>query len=232
MALHQFPSISLAGVVLVAAAGCAPAVRSERDAAIPVPRGATWAWETQASGPDTGRWIRQTPGGAVDPIVQQRFRRAIDAVMDAKGFRRVEAEAQPDFVLSYHFAASDYGYARHPGGGTAAMGFGWYGGWGWAPSFGPFFPRWGFYRPWGFAPWGWGGWYGAPAWSFAVVPTYGEPYHTYGGYGETGLVVTLRLRSTGDVAFEGRYHTSLYEARRMSQEKVQDIVGKMLEKLG
>ncbi len=231
MALRRVLGASTTGAALLAVAACAPAVRSERDAAIPVPRGATWAWETQESRPDTGRWIRQPPAVAVDPIIQQRFRRAIEAVMDDKGFRKVEADAQPDFLLSYHFAAPDAGYSRRPVAGTAAVGFGWYGGWGWAPTWGPFFPRWGYYRPWGFAPLGWG-WYGAPAWSFAVVPTYGAPYHTYGGYGESGLVVTLRLRSTGEVALEGRYHTSLYEARRMSQEKVQEIVGKMLEKLG
>ncbi len=233
MKRYRSPGAFVAGAALLAAAACAPSIRSERDAAIPVPHGATWAWEGQGSLPDTGRYIRQDHAVTGDPIVQQRFRRAIEAVMDEKGFRRVDTAAQPDFVLSYAFGGPDDGYAHRRVAGGAAISVGYVGGWGYGRGF---YPGWGLYRPWRIAPWGWWGpgwgwgFYSVPAWGFAVAPSY-APYHAYGGYGETGLVLTLRLRSSGEVAFEGRYHTSAYEARRMSQERVQEIVTKMLKDL-
>jgi hypothetical protein len=229
-----------AGAAVVTA--CASAVRSERDEAIPVPRGATWAWGRAGNQPDTGRYIRRGPSEAADPIVQQRFRRAIESAMEERGFRQVADSAQPDFVLSYGIEPGEEygaGRSRAPVVGTAAVGFGWGGGWGYWPGFyrpfGPYRPfglyrPWGFYQPWG---WGWAGW-GDPFFGSLWVPLYSSypvGYHSYGGYGEAALVVQLRLRSSGEVAWQARYHMDPRSARRMSQEQVQDVVSRLFKAL-
>jgi hypothetical protein len=225
-----------------AVTACASAVRSERDEAIPVPHGATWSWGRAGNQPDTGRYIRRGPSEAADPIVEQRFRRAIESAMQERGFRQVADSEQPDFVLSYGIepaGGSGERGMRAPGSGAAAVGFGWGGGWGWGYGpgfyrpFGPYRPfgfsrPWGFYQPWG---WGWAGW-GDPYFGAVWAPIYPVGYHSYGGYGEAALIVQLRLRSSGEVAWQGRYHMDPRASRRMSQEEVRDVVNRLFKALG
>jgi hypothetical protein len=134
------------------------------------------------------------------------------------------------------------GGGRGPAAGATAVGFGWGGGWGWGyggwPAFYPmvgYARPWGLYRPWGFYQpwgWGWGGW-GDPFFGAMWVPAYSYPtgYHSYGGYGEAALVVRLSLRSSGDVAWQGRYPLDPRAARRMPQEQVQDVVNRLFKGL-
>ncbi len=225
------------------AAGCAPSIRSERDANIPVPQGATWAWAATGAATygDTtvrGRYIpnRYTYATA-DPIVRQRFLRAIDGAMEAKGFHRVGDTAQADFILS--LSLDDQPAYAH-GGTATAVGVGYYGGWGgWGWGYRPFgfYRPWGLYRPWGFyQPWGWG--WSPWGWGFglAAFPAYGyyaEPAYGYGGrgYRDGWLVVQLRLRSDGQVAWIGRYRTDTREVRGMSDAKLQEVVTKLFATL-
>jgi len=223
-------SIVVASAVL--AAGCAPSIRSERDANIPVPRGATWAWAGGPAAPtrDTGgrRYISSRYASAtVDPIVRQRFVRAMDGAMTARGFTRVEDTTQADFLLSFSFGGQPV-YAARPVM-APAVSVGWYGGWGYRPW--GFYRPFGFYRPWGFgwAPWGWG-------LGFAAVPAYGYdagPAYGYGGrpYREASLVVQLRLRSDGEVAWIGRYRTNERDVRGMSDAQLQAAVTKLFATL-
>src|SRR5258708_33541698 len=112
---------SLAMVVTCGAlafAACAPAVRSDRDESIPVPQGATWAWEPQPGpreiqrppAPDTAGGEEREPRGAMGPrygmrrdgrsipfddvIFAQRFRPAAEAVTHAEGVHEGDDAAQ------------------------------------------------------------------------------------------------------------------------------------------
>jgi hypothetical protein len=205
-----------AAAFLAFLAACGPTVRSDRDESIPVPQGATWAWGAR----DTTAGYQRGP--ASGEIVEQRFRRAVEATMLAKGYREVADTAQADFALTYRFGErrAGAGVARS----HAVVGFGFYGGWGHPWGFG----RPGFYRPWGFyQPWGWG-WYGAPAWGGYVTPAYPVGYRSY----EDGtLLVVLRHRATGYVAWSGRVTPDEYGSRRMSQDNVQEIVNRLFKDL-
>lgn len=227
-------------VTAALAAGCAPTVRSERDDNIPIPQGATWAWANAAVAAtvhDTDASRRYIPqrftSGTVDPIVQQRFRRAIEAAMRAKGFRRADDTAQADFVLGFSFDGTDA--YRRPGV-APLVGFGYYGGfyrgglyrpWGFGAPFG-FYRPWGFYGPWG-GPWGWG-------LSFAAYPAYGYGAAMPDGdgtryYRDGWLVVTLRLKSDGETAWIGRYRGEEHALRDLPQEKVQQVVNQVFATL-
>ena len=240
-----------AATVAGAASACAPAVRSDRDESIPVPRGASWAW----AGPDTAgepgapgaldapgpepmrpRYGRGPAGRPrMDPafgdeIFVQRFHRAVESTMQTKGFAKVDDPAQADFLLSLDVSAPP------PRAGRAGMigvgvgigrPWGWYRPWGYRP--------WGFYRPFGwFVPWGWGsGWYDMYG-PYRAAP--GSGYAAYQGYypsayGESRLVVRLRLRSSGDVAWRASYRMDLYDLQRGSQSSVQKIVDKVFKDL-
>ncbi len=213
--------ITLAGAGLLSLAACGPTVRSERDEAIPVPQGATWSWEAAAAAPrDTG--VRAPYGrDAVGAIAEQRFQRALESAMQAKGFRQVADTAQAEFLLGYRIGTGrSHGDARAVHG---VVGLGFYGGWGYRPwGFG----RFGFYRPWGFySPWAWG-WYGAPVWAVAPLTPVG-----YRSYEDATLVVVLRQRATGYVAWTGRLTPDEYGARRLSQEQAQKIANRLLKDL-
>jgi Domain of unknown function (DUF4136) len=222
----------------VLAAACAPSIRSQRDANIPVPRGATWGWAGQAARASTAptgrRYIseRNRASAGFGPIVQQRFRRAIAAAMEARGLRQVPDSAEPDFLVS--FTLGDEPVFRRGGVAGAHVAVGYYGGWGYRPL--GLYPGWGYYRPWGFyRPWGWGwepwGWgFGFTAYPMNAYDGYG---YRYGGraYREGALQVELRLRSDGEVAWIGRYRTEPYEVQRMSPQKVQKVVDQLFATL-
>jgi hypothetical protein len=217
----------VAGAALAAA--CAPSIRSERDENIPVPQGATWAWGGGGGGAprDTavrGRYIPDhLAAGSFDAIVQQRFRRAIGAAMQARGFRRADDSAQADFLVTFSLGGSDV--VRHPAVATT-VGVGFYGGYGYRPwGFGR---PWGFYRPWGWYPWGWSfGFAGYPAYGYAASAyPYGVNY-----YRDGWVTVELRMRSDGEVAWIGRYRTEEHRVREMPQEKVQQLVNQLFATL-
>jgi hypothetical protein len=219
MSMKQMLRGTIAAASLASAAACGPTIRSDRDEAILLPHGATWAWGVR----DTTE--RSDRGPALnDEIVQQRFRRAIEGAMQAKGFRQADDPSQADFLLT--FTRGIRGAGAGPGRVMTAAGVGFYGGWGYHP-WGWYGPR-GFYRPWGFyQPWGWG-YFGAPVWGGFVTPMYPAGYRSYG---ESALVAVLRQRSTGDVAWRGRVASDVYDTRRLSQERVQEIVNKLFEDL-
>ena len=215
-------------------AACAPAIRSQRDEAIPVPQGATWAWATtdsggpvDRSGPEAAapRIRRATPRDAQDPtaaraIPRQRFQRALETALVAKGFRKAPDRSEADFLLTLALE----GPAR-PGTGRAAtgVGVGVYGGFG----------RRGWYRPWGgYVPWGgwlwqpWGfGWYGVPYWGMAAYPVY--PIAARG----MTVVALLRERSSGEVAWRAQYRADSYDLAYLTQRHVQDIADKLVASL-
>jgi Domain of unknown function (DUF4136) len=232
---------TLVALIAAVTASCAPSIRSERDANIPLPRDATWAWAGAArdtlagDGAAPRRYIPSRYAlSAFDPIVRQRFHRAIAQALEARGFRRAEDPAQADFLLSVTMDAEPvYRAARA----ATAEDFGWYGGWGgWGGR------RFGYYSPWGFVrPWGWGGGWGwSPwAWSFGLAwaPAYGYGYavpaYGYGGraYREGSVVVELRLRSDGEVAWIGRYRTTPRDARHLTDRQLQDVVTRLVATL-
>ena len=215
-------------------AACAPAIRSQRDEAIPVPRGATWAWMTTETAGPAGRagydstapkTLRAAPRASDDPtsaraIPRQRFQRALETALVAKGFQKVPDRSQADFLLSLAIE----GPAR-PVSGRAMTGVsvGVYGGFG----------RRGWYRPWGgYSPWGawlwqpWGfGWYGVPYWGMAAYPVY--PVAPRGAT----VVALLRQRSSGEVAWRAQYHADAYDLAYLTQRHAQEIADKLVASL-
>jgi hypothetical protein len=214
--------ITWAGAGLLTLAACGPTIRSDRDENVPVPQGATWAWAAADTG---GRETRgPAPAGA---IVEQRFRRAIEGVMLAKGYHQVGDSSEADFALSADFGGgrAEPPAVRHAGA-AVSLGFvGRYHPWG--------FGRFGFYRPWGFSPWGfyqpWGwGYYGVPMWGGFVGPGYPSGYRSYS---DRALIVQLRHRPTGFVAWSGRLGSDAFYGHRLTQERVQRLVEKLFDSL-
>ena len=212
----------LAGPALALLAACAPAIRSERDESIAVPRGATWAWAAT----DSGARAERGPSPAGE-IVEQRFRRAMEATMQQKGYHLVADAAQADFVLSVQFGEPQGGA---PARRNAAVVVGLSGGWGYRPfGFGRFGYRpWGFWEPFGlYQPWGWG-FYGAPVWGGYAVPAYGGGRRVYS---DRAMVVVLRERPTGQVAWSARLGSDALDAHRLTEDRVRDLTNKLFRGL-
>jgi len=222
-----------AGAALLAT--CAPAIRSQRDEAIPIPQGATWAWAApDPAGPaDTsGRAAARRdahgarPRPARDPsgmsaIPRQRFHRALEAALEAKGFHKVDEASDADFLLTLALEPPD---RPSPGRGTTAVTVGWYGGRG---PWGRFHP-WGGFGPWGgwaWQPWGFS-WYGVPYWDLAA--TYPIGPH---GPREMMVVALLRVRSTGDVAWLAQYRADAYDLAFLTQRRAQEVAEKLVASL-
>jgi hypothetical protein len=204
MNAHSAAAGAAAALALTLAA-CAPSVRSDRDETIPVPRGATWTWGAH----DSASRFQRDPTLS-NEILNQRFHRAIEATMLAKGYRQVTEGGEADFVLTYHMGVAR---GRPMGRANVAVGVG--------------FGHGGRYRPWGWGPydrWGWG-MYGPPMWGVG----YGAAYPV--AYREGVLLVLLRLRSSGDVAWQGQYDWDVYDSQRVSQQQVQKLVSRIFESL-
>jgi hypothetical protein len=219
---------------------CAPAIRSQRDQAIPVPQGAAWAWAQDA---DTGIG----PGGANAPaarperrsspdrgdptalraIPRRLFHRALETALEAKGFRKVDRPEDADFLLSLALEAARPGATRR---GRAAVSIGIFGGRGRRGRYG----RWGSYPGWG-SFWPWGGWVWGP-WG------YGWPAMPYGGAmmmpypvavaprGAT-VVALLRQRSDDEVAWRAEYRADAYDLAYLTQRHAQKIADKLVASL-
>jgi hypothetical protein len=234
---------ALAGAALLAA--CAPAIRSQRDEAIPVPQGATWAW----AAPDTGgpadstgkalpgrgaRGARplsgQDPSG-INAIPRQRFQRALEAALAARGFHKVDTLSQPDFLLTLTLGTPGRFNLGGPVGAVTAVSVGWYGGFGGPRG------RFGRYGPWGgwgyagwYQPWGFG-WYGMPMYA---MPMYGmaTAYPMYpGGSRGTTVVALLRLRSSGEVAWRAQYRADAYDLAYLTPRHAREIADKLVASL-
>lgn len=228
----SLPSIA-ATLGAVALTACAPAIRSQRDESIPVPQGATWAWakdapvgpagtpEPGAEAPPAPRGRARWPGDdptAARAIPQQRFHRALETAMEAKGFRQVADRTEAGFLL----ALAIEGPARRPRAGVVTgIGVGW----GRRP--------WGWYRPWaGWVSWGnwlwspWGlGWYGVPYWGVAAYPVYQIPGRSL------TIVAVLRQRGSGEVAWRAQYRADAYDLAYLTQRHAQDIADKLVASL-
>jgi hypothetical protein len=220
--MNNFSRIFVTVFGLVSVASCASGIRSDRDESIPVPQGSTWGWAS----PDTLSRGERGPS-PVSEIVQQRFRRAIEAAMLAKGYHQAADAAEADFVLSARFGEPREGV---PARRNTAVVVGVSTGWGYRPwGFGRFgfYRPWGPYEPWGFyQPWGWG-FYGAPVWG-GFGPAYGPGRRAYS---DGALVVVLRHRPTGQVAWSGRLGSDALASHRLTQDRVQELTTKLFQGL-
>ncbi len=217
--MHRIIASTGAAAALASLAACGPTIRSDRDENVPVPQGSTWAW----AAPDTSARAPRGPS-PVGEIVQQRFERAIETAMQAKGYHLVRDTSQADFLLSFGFGGPAYDGRRYAHA-APVVAVGVAGGWGYRPwGFG----RFGFFPPWGFyEPWGWG-FYGVPMWGGFVAPAYPVGYRAYS---DRALVVVLRHRPTGYVAWSGRVGSDAVYSRRLTQERVQKVVDKLFQTL-
>lgn len=217
MSADRILCATLAAGAMSLAAACASRISSDRDETIPIPQGATWAWSAREA---AARYDDDPTSH--NEIVAQRFRRAMEGAMQARGFQKVEDASQADFLLSFRFGGAE----RQPRARTAAVvGVGWYDPWLWGP-----YPRRGWYGRPGWGWYGWPGWgfYGPPLWGGAMIPMY-QAYPA--GPGAISLVALLRQRSTGYVAWRGQYLIDPYDAQRVSQGRVQEIVDRLFRNL-
>jgi hypothetical protein len=217
---------------------CAPAIRSQRDEAIPVPQGATFAW-AQATDTATGtgranapavRPERRSPDRsdptALRAIPRQLFHRALETALEAKGFRKVDRPEDADFLLSLALEPAGPGSPRR---GRAGVSIGVFGGWG----------RWGRYHPWGTYPgwisfWPWGGWMWGP-WGYAwpAMP-YGGAMMAYPvAVAPRGMTVValLRQRSDDQVAWRAEYRADAYDLAYLTQQRAREIADKLVASL-
>lgn len=210
-----------AAVVALTVASCAPSIRSARDESIPVLQGASWAWAPA----DTLERGERGPS-PVGEIVQQRFRRAIEAAMQARGFRQAAEAAQADFVLTAEFGEPR---AAAPVRRSSAVVVGVSTGWGYGPwGFGRFgyLGPWGPWAPWGFfQPWGWG--FSGPMWGGYAAPAYMPGRRVYS---DRAIVLVLRDRPTGQVAWSARLGSDAVSSD-MTQSKVQEVVTRVFKTL-
>ena len=200
---------------------CGPAIRSDRDEAIPIPLGATWMWGPRAPQPrdDFAR-------GMGEEIVRQRFERAITAAMLAKGFRQVTDTAEARFLFTLGYDPGGQPGMR-PGRGAISVGV--MGGWGWGGRRGwggsrPWYPYGGWYGL--YNPWGWN-WWVPMGMMAAAYPMQGYPAM----YREGTLVASLRERESGYVAWRGRVAADRIGTPHLSQRRVQDIVNRLFRTL-
>jgi hypothetical protein len=95
---------ALLGALFLAAAGCGGlSVRTERDASIPIPAGATYGWNPR---PAEKRLPGEQDYRANNPVIHDRVTRAVDEALAAKGFRRADP-ATADFLVEYHAGVKD-----------------------------------------------------------------------------------------------------------------------------
>lgn len=219
-------SALLTPLLALSLGACAAPVLVDRDEAVPVPARATWAWARRDS---TARYEREPAFN--DEILNQRLQRAIDTAMQAKGFRRVDDPSTADFILSYHMGLMGGGHGGYQRS-AVAIGVGFGSGWPRGGPYGygsPYLP-WGWYSPWGwYGPWGWNaygswGWFGPPVLGPRVA---GRP--TF--YRDGALLLLLRQRTTGLVAWQGQYVMDRYDARHLTQEQAQHLVDRLLADL-
>lgn len=202
-----------------ALAACGPAIRSDRDEAIPIPQGATWMW-----GPRFPQARNDLARGMGDDIVRQRFERAITAAMLARGFQQVTDTAEAHFLFTLGYDQGGQPGARQGRGGISIGIMGGWGGRGWG-------------RPRGMYPFGgWYGWYDPWAWSWwapmGMLMTPGQyPIGARAGYREGALVASLRERASGFVAWRGRVAADGLATPHLSQERVQAIVDRLFTTL-
>jgi hypothetical protein len=119
------------GAAVLALAACGPSisVTNDRDASIPIPSGATYAFTMGAN-----------VGEQVDPLVQndivhQRIQQSINNQLTAKGFKRVDNEAQADFIVRYFLAIKKKTEYQTTSTGVGVSGYPGYGyGYGWGMS--------------------------------------------------------------------------------------------------
>ena len=91
--------ILLCVAVVFLAAGCATSlsVKTIRDSSIPIPAGATWGWNPV---PPAERLPAELDPRADNPTVHGNVERAVETVLAAKGFRKVEPTAA-EFLVNY-----------------------------------------------------------------------------------------------------------------------------------
>lgn len=102
--VNRWSGAVLLGALAFAIAGCAGlTVRTERDASIPIPAGATYAWNPRPAGP---RLPDELDYRANNPVIHDRVTRAVDEALAAKGLQRADP-GTADFLVEYHAGVRD-----------------------------------------------------------------------------------------------------------------------------
>jgi hypothetical protein len=180
---------ALTAVLTVACGG--PDITVRRDATVPVPKAATWAWGVR----DTVSHYELDPV-AQNAMLHSRVKQSIETTLGQKGWKRVEDASQAQLIVTYHIGLKR---TTEMVGTTSTMGgSGWWGGYGW-------------------------GVYGAPTYSSTNI----RPVD----YTTGGLLVLVRDRGTGNLAWEGLYKKEVENTDRIRVENLQKAVDELLADL-
>lgn len=91
--------LRVAPIAVLIAVACGPSLQYHRDASVPIPAAATWAW----SEPDRDSPAPREAVEAAPDSIQRLIADAIEAELIHRGFPRVRADVA-DFVVHFHVA--------------------------------------------------------------------------------------------------------------------------------
>jgi hypothetical protein len=117
-------TLAIAFSALLVATGCSSlTVDVDRDSTIAIPPGSTWAWGP----PPTPNRPDELDPRVNNSIIHGRIQRAIEAVLEQKGYRRADP-ATADFLAEYRVGVKD---ARQVVTQAVPTGPSYWGGWAW-----------------------------------------------------------------------------------------------------
>lgn len=188
----RLATLAVASLALTTACG-GPTINASRDASVPMPSGATWAWGTR----DTVSRYELDPA-AQNPIIHQYVQQAIENSLSGKGFRKIDDPSQATLLVTYHMGIKHTTEYQTTTTGMGGYGGGWYGGYGW-------------------------GYYGAPSMSMSTT--------TPVEYATGGVMVIMRDRATGRVAWQGVYKKDIHDPNQVTQQSVQQGANELFQEL-
>ena len=100
---HSLRALALCGAPLLASCFAAR-VNVDRDSAVPLPVGATWAWRSHDD-PDAQN--EQANALTDNPIVHQRLKRLFATELAAHGFQQVDEGAASTLLVDYHLGITE-----------------------------------------------------------------------------------------------------------------------------
>jgi len=208
-------------VVFAAVVACAPTVRTDYDPEVRFGALSTYAWAESAT-------VRQARLEEQNPFLERRLRRAVDGVLSGRGFRRVEAGAGPDFLVTAFVVGPSraeqpwrlWAASRCPGSPGVGIVVGYPFGYGHP---GPWYRYHGFYR---WDPWGYACSYRL-GFGYVWIPVYRQPSDRMPGT----LVVDVMEPATSELIWRGWAEGALLDREiARSQEDLDAIVARILER--
>lgn len=207
--------------LLAAATACMPSVRTDYDPEVSFTRFRTYAWAESTS-------TRQARLEEDNPFLERRLRRAVDRVLEVRGFRLVPAAGAPDFLVTAFVVGPSradapwrlWAATRCPGDPRLTIAIGYPFGFG-RPS--PWYRYHGFYR---WDPWGYACSYRL-GFGYVWIPVYRQPSDRMPGT----LVIDVMETSTRELVWRGWAEGALLDRETArSQAEIDEVVVRILDR--